>query len=78
MLWKNIHRYVCRNGSRVDTVVWILIAMVIAATATVAMASLVRSIRRENRRINKLIANADDIIAADREAEIDEDGFRSA
>ena len=52
--------------------------MVIAAMATVAMASLVRSIRRENRRINKLIANADDIIAADREAEIDEDGFRSA
>jgi len=62
----------------VDTVVWILIAMVIAAMATVAMASLVRSIRRENRRINKLIANADDIIAADREAEVDEGGFQSA
>ena len=61
-----------------DTLVWILIAVVIAAIATIAVVGLVRSIRRENRRINKLIANADDIIAADREAEIDEDGFRSA
>ncbi len=57
---------------------WILIAVVIAAIATIAVVWLVRSIRRENRRINKLIANADDIIAADREAEIDKDGFRSA
>jgi hypothetical protein len=70
--------YVYRNGSRVDTLMWVLIAIVIAAMGTIAVVTLVRSIRRENRRINKLIANADDIIAADREAEIDEDGFRSA
>ena len=57
---------------------WILAATVIAVMATTAVVSLVHSIRRENRRINTLIANADDIIAADREAEIDEDGFRSA
>jgi hypothetical protein len=62
----------------VDILVWILIAMVIAAMATTAVVSLVRSIRRENRRINSLIANADDIIAADREAEVDEGGFKSA
>jgi hypothetical protein len=62
----------------VDTLVWILIAIVIAALATIAVFTLSRAIRRENRRINTLIANADDIIAADREAEIDEDGFRSA
>lgn len=58
--------------------VWILIAMVIAAMATTAVVLLVGSIRRENRRINGLIANADDIIAADREVEVDEGGFRSA
>jgi len=58
--------------------VWILIATVIAVMATTAVVSLVHSFRRENRRINNLIANADDIIAADREAEVDEGGFQSA
>ena len=58
--------------------VWILAATVIAVMATTAVVSLVHSFRRENRLINNLIANADDIIAADREAEVDEGGFRSA
>ena len=51
--------------------------MVVAAMATTAAVSLVHSFKRENCRINNLIANADDIIAADREAEVDEGGFRS-
>ena len=58
--------------------VGILAATVIAVMATTAVVSLVHSIRRESRRINNLIANADDIIAADREAEVDEGGFQSA
>jgi len=62
----------------VGALVWILAATVIAVMATTAVVSLVHSIRRENRRINNLIANADDIIAADREAEVDEGGFQSA
>jgi len=70
--------YVCRNGSWVGVLVWILIAIVIAGMAITAVVSLVHSLKRENRRINTLIANADDIIAADREAEIDEGRFRSA
>ena len=78
---ENISPY--RNGSWVGDLVWILLAMVIAAMATTAVVSLVHSFSRENRRINTLIANADCIIAADREAEAeaeaeaDEGGFRS-